>query len=515
MGVGRAQVVHSPGTPRLQGGHDGARSWTNDGPVVRANDRADPRLREDGARPNDFGALGVAELLLLKELAQGAQPSSALLGHVAESTGVGEERLSELVSSLRTQGLLLDRPSAIPAVALAQRRGARPEPGLADDRIVIPTPLVLRLSPSGFEHLDHLGRRLLSLDAVELAAASEFRRPVTAAEALEHHGRAAGPLALDSRAFAGLIDRLEDCGLTHRIANSGDGRNTSSRVEREWRAAIHNLRLIGDAVERRTAEHEAERGDQPGHNGLDMVDIMGVHPSGPCPPLAIAMVLAHAKAYDGGRLQQRFDFFPRWVTLKNRLPTFTKKPGVFLFSNYLWSVEYNLEVSAEVKRLSPGSITIHGGPDTPKYAEDVRRFFADHPQVDIAVRGEGEATTAGVFEALMDVEFGDGPPDLSPLRAVPGLCFRDGDEIVRTEDRDRIADVDLIPSPYLTGFLDAYGEAEESTAIIETNRGCPYGCTFCDWGSATLSRIRKFDLDRVFAELEWCAQHGSGAHLAG
>ncbi len=42
---------------------------------------------------------------------------------------------------------------------------------------------------------------------------------------------------------------------------------------------------------------------------------------------------------------------------------------------------------------------------------------------------------------------------------------------------------------------------------LETNRGCPYGCTFCDWGSATLSRIRKFDLDRVFAELEWCAKN--------
>jgi hypothetical protein len=42
---------------------------------------------------------------------------------------------------------------------------------------------------------------------------------------------------------------------------------------------------------------------------------------------------------------------------------------------------------------------------------------------------------------------------------------------------------------------------------LETNRGCPYGCTFCDWGSATLSRVRKFELDRVFAELEWCAEH--------
>jgi radical SAM superfamily enzyme YgiQ (UPF0313 family) len=40
---------------------------------------------------------------------------------------------------------------------------------------------------------------------------------------------------------------------------------------------------------------------------------------------------------------------------------------------------------------------------------------------------------------------------------------------------------------------------------LETNRGCPYGCTFCDWGSATTSRVRKYDIDRVFGELQWCS----------
>ena len=34
--------------------------------------------------------------------------------------------------------------------------------------------------------------------------------------------------------------------------------------------------------------------------------------------------------------------------------------------------------------------------------------------------------------------------------------------------------------------------------MLESNRGCPYGCTFCDWGSATLSKVRNFDLDRVY-----------------
>src|SRR5690606_4661443 len=41
--------------------------------------------------------------------------------------------------------------------------------------------------------------------------------------------------------------------------------------------------------------------------------------------------------------------------------------------------------------------------------------------------------------------------------------------------------------------------------VVETNRGCPYGCTFCDWGSATLSRIRKFSMERVRAEMTWLA----------
>ena len=56
------------------------------------------------------------------------------------------------------------------------------------------------------------------------------------------------------------------------------------------------------------------------------------------------------------------------------------------------------------------------------------------------------------------------------------------------------------------GLFDEFGSVGAG-AVIETNRGCPYGCTFCDWGSATLSRVRKFDLDRVFKELEWSASH--------
>jgi radical SAM superfamily enzyme YgiQ (UPF0313 family) len=161
--------------------------------------------------------------------------------------------------------------------------------------------------------------------------------------------------------------------------------------------------------------------------------------------------------------------------------------------------------SAEVKARSPHSLTVHGGPNTPKYTGDIESFLRTNPHVDIAVHGEGEATFAELLDALQG-RLDDGA-DLSILRDVPGLTFRDGDQIVHTGSRERMSDLDIIPSPYGTGLFDSVGDVEITLMTIETNRGCPYGCTFCDWGSATLSRMRKFELDRVFDDLEWCAKH--------
>jgi len=39
--------------------------------------------------------------------------------------------------------------------------------------------------------------------------------------------------------------------------------------------------------------------------------------------------------------------------------------------------------------------------------------------------------------------------------------------------------------------------------VLETNRGCPYACTFCDWGSIIQSKIKKFALERVEEDLNW------------
>ena len=188
----------------------------------------------------------------------------------------------------------------------------------------------------------------------------------------------------------------------------------------------------------------------------------------------------------------------------------TGRNAVLLCSDYMWSLEHNLGVSVAAKSINPRTIVVHGGPHAPSYEADAARFLNEHPEVDILARGEGELTIAELLGAL--------GPDADPERlheridGVAGITYRRHDDgvttVVRTPDRPWATEMDRFPSPYLTGEFADVDPVRWRSATVESNRGCPYGCTFCDWGQATMSRIRKFSLDRVKAELEWIAARG-------
>ena len=70
----------------------------------------------------------------------------------------------------------------------------------------------------------------------------------------------------------------------------------------------------------------------------------------------------------------------------------------------------------------------------------------------------------------------------------------------------RKKNLDVIQSPYLTGILDEFFKIEDMVPMIETVRGCPYGCTFCCWGDPSLSRLSAFSEQRVYEELDYIAK---------
>lgn len=231
------------------------------------------------------------------------------------------------------------------------------------------------------------------------------------------------------------------------------------------------------------------------------------------PPLSIGMLLAFARQVQGGALTSVFDLQPM-ATSRQVLDALSRRsgPAILLCSDYVWSLKSNLETAAQAKRIEPQLSVVHGGPSVPKIPEMSEEFLRNHADAaDILVHGEGEQTFGEMLNAW---KCADDPRALDRLVlfGVNGTSFLANDgKYIRNPPRDRIADLDQLPSPYLTGEYEHLPtSAWPFVVCLETNRGCPYSCSFCDWGSATMSRIRKFDADRVSAEISWMLHRGIG-----
>lgn len=226
------------------------------------------------------------------------------------------------------------------------------------------------------------------------------------------------------------------------------------------------------------------------------------------PHLGAAAVVAYARVHDGGRLNERFALnparpAPEVVEIARRTPG----PVILLSSDYHWSHEANLRVADEALAANPQTIVIHGGPSVPAQDAELAEFLACRAGRHVAVHGEGELTFAEVLAAL-----GQGPePDLANVGDVAGASRLGHDgSVERGPERPRHDRLEDFPSPLASGELALVPTEllQRGPLPIETNRGCPYGCSFCDWGQATMSRIRYFPEERVEAEVRWLADHG-------
>ena len=88
--------------------------------------------------------------------------------------------------------------------------------------------------------------------------------------------------------------------------------------------------------------------------------------------------------------------------------------------------------------------------------------------VDAVIIGEGE-------ETFKDFVIN------GPSKKVPGLAFKENGNIVRTEPRPLLKDIDSLPLPLRRIRPERFGEPGDNYSIdtIYTSRGCPWKCTFC------------------------------------
>jgi len=167
---------------------------------------------------------------------------------------------------------------------------------------------------------------------------------------------------------------------------------------------------------------------------------------------------------------------------------------ILALSCYTWNWYQNLELATAAKKKYPNCKIIAGGPHVD--FKDLEIF--EKTPFDFICYAEGEQVFA---EFVYSVE------NNLCLDNIPGIISKKN--VLDIRPIVPKLNLSVLSSPWihcqseLKTFSDRVkSQGRRTNVAFETNRGCPYGCTFCDWGSATNSKIKKFNNDMVLEEIE-------------
>ena len=166
---------------------------------------------------------------------------------------------------------------------------------------------------------------------------------------------------------------------------------------------------------------------------------------------------------------------------------------MIVFSNYVWNASYHFELAQKIKQINPEIFVVMGGPNI---SPAKKNFWEQYDQtVNLALVGEGEHSFSKLLKEWPETE------------NIPGVFTKN----YYQGDAPRVQDFPYQASPYLNGFYDGIVKEAKQLghgiqAVIQTNRGCPYHCTFCEEGRDYKNKMFFYDTERIRDELRWCAQ---------
>lgn len=172
-------------------------------------------------------------------------------------------------------------------------------------------------------------------------------------------------------------------------------------------------------------------------------------------------------------------------------------PHILGLSLYSWNEELNRFIFEYVKKNHPDTVTIAGGVNfRSNNNNDLRLFLQRNNYIDYLIPFHGEWSLENIITFFR--EYG---VKYKPFFTISGCAFLNNGKFFYKPIDVKSKNLNF-PSSYLDGSLDPFLK-EGLVPLIETNRGCPFSCTFCTWGHASQRNILKFPLDKVFAELEY------------
>jgi anaerobic magnesium-protoporphyrin IX monomethyl ester cyclase len=209
----------------------------------------------------------------------------------------------------------------------------------------------------------------------------------------------------------------------------------------------------------------------------------------PSPPLGLCYAAAGFQT--AGCNVRILDFIVQHYSvekLKKELDAFG--PDIVGTNSVTMNHDEAVSLLKDVKDHNPGIITLMGGPHI---SFDYEGTLKNHPEIDMAVIGEGEKT----INELVPVIHNRGK-----WCTINGIAYMENDHLVKTPKREFISDLDTLPQPprHLLP-LSKYLALGLPISII-TSRGCPNQCIFCVGSKMVGQKFRTRSISLILDEIQ-------------
>lgn len=227
---------------------------------------------------------------------------------------------------------------------------------------------------------------------------------------------------------------------------------------------------------------------------------------------------AQAKTYYElyGQRKREWNWFPCYADVysgeyQDQIKQLLKdsNPDVFAISLYVWNYTLAHEIAAWVKSQWPKCVIISGGPH--QYFKHDMNWFKNHPHLDASLPGDcyGEQC----FLEVLD-NYNDSTSTIDWLKITDiyypsksRLVLSNKQSMSRAERKQYQFDwsalyAQLTELKEFADYQKCHFPNSMLLSVLETTRGCPYGCTYCDWGGGVSTTVLQKNLQAVKKDVD-------------
>jgi radical SAM superfamily enzyme YgiQ (UPF0313 family) len=213
-------------------------------------------------------------------------------------------------------------------------------------------------------------------------------------------------------------------------------------------------------------------------------------------PYAVGSLISYVKS--DTVIENNFEFLdPEYRYKCMEIESFhdnLKSADIIGLTNWIWNQNLNDRIAKLFKTYNKNGLVIYGGTNVPEDQQLAKEYAANRPFVDLFFPGPAEKSFKNFLLNYCN----------NDSLTVNGTFTKDTFNFKRESYKGMV-----LPSPYTSGVFDnlILNSEEKLGAVLETNRGCPYSCAFCDWGGLTNSKIMKHEYQQNLDNIAFIAKH--------